>query len=297
MKKQFAAWALFLFMALPLATGCANTMKEETKAFELYFQAADLYSAAGADALQKETIYLEDAEGQEPEQLATRLLTKLLEGPSNETMQSTIPTGTSLLSVQVDGSRAYVDLSTAYSTLSGIALTMADYAITLTLTQLSEISRVYITVRGEPLAYRDKQSFTAEDVLLSSTEDVVGTIDVTLYFLDENGTLQGEKRTLSLYEGDTQVAVVMKALQNGPERKALYPVLPEELYIQSVWLEEDVCYVNLSSSSIYQLPDEADLETALHAVVQSLRSLDTVSEVQFLVDGEFAEEYGEISAG
>ena len=35
MKKQFAAWVLFLFMALPLATGCANTMKEETKAYEL----------------------------------------------------------------------------------------------------------------------------------------------------------------------------------------------------------------------------------------------------------------------
>ena len=66
------------------------------------------------------------------------------------------------------------------------------------------IAVVGITVRGQELAYRDTQTFTARDVLLSSNEDVIGTVPVTLYFLNEAGKLAPEERTLDLYEGDTQ---------------------------------------------------------------------------------------------
>ena len=83
------------------------------------------------------------------------------------------------------GAYAKVDLSSNYRSLSGVALTLADYAITLTLTQLPQIAIVSITVRGQDLAYRDTQTFTARDVLLSSNEDVIGTVPATLYFLDE----------------------------------------------------------------------------------------------------------------
>ena len=38
-----------------------------------------------------------------------------------------------------------------------------------------------------------------------------------LYFLNEAGELVPEERTLSLYEGDTQVSAVIRALENGPE--------------------------------------------------------------------------------
>ena len=85
-------------------------------------------------------------------------------------------------------------------------LTLADQAITLTLTQLPDILSVQITVRGQELAYRSKQVFTARDVLVAPEGDVVGTAEVTLYFPDESGVLQPEERTLELYEGDTQVS-------------------------------------------------------------------------------------------
>ena len=102
-------------------------------------------------------------------------MAELLKGPLNETLKSPIPSGTTLLSLKVEGTRAFVDLSLAYSTLSGVALTLADCAITLTLTQLPEILSVKITVRGQELAYRDRQVFTTRGVLLAPEEDVVGT--------------------------------------------------------------------------------------------------------------------------
>lgn len=118
--------------------------------------------------------------------------------------------------MEIRGSHAKVDLSSAYRNLSGIDLTLADYCITLTLTQLSAIRSVSILVRGQELSYRDSQRFRPKDVLLSSTEDVVATVDVTLYAIDPEGRLTAVPRTLDLYEGDTQAEALVAALRQGP---------------------------------------------------------------------------------
>lgn len=188
-------------------------------------------------------------------------------------------------------------MSAAYGTLSGVALTMADYAVALTLTQLPEISVVSITVRGQELAYRSAQRFTARDVLFATTEDVVGTLPVTLYFPDGGGVLTPEDVTLELYEGDTQVGAVIKALEHGPAGKDLSAAFPEAFQVKSAWLEENVCYVNLSSAALPELTEPQRLMLAIRALVRSLCSLDAVEEVQFLVDGEFTGRYGAVPVG
>ena len=280
-----------LLCAAALLSGCARGGEsQQGTAYSLYFLEADLESVPGGDALRAETVYLEEDLGTTA--LAEALVERLLEGPSDATLENPIPAGTSLLSLELNGAYAKVDLSSNYRSLSGVALTLADYAITLTLTQLPQIAIVSITVRGQDLAYRDTQTFTARDVLLSSNEDVIGTVPATLYFLDEEGRLTPEKRTLDLYEGDTQVSAVARALELGPENRSLRLVQPEEFQVKSVWLEEDVCYVNLSSSQLETLPGETDMPMILQALALSLCSLDTVSEVRFLVDGDFAAEYG-----
>ncbi len=280
-----------LLCAAALLSGCARGGEsQQGTAYSLYFLEADLESVPGGDALRAETVYLEEDLGTTA--LAEALVERLLEGPSDATLENPIPAGTSLLSLELNGAYAKVDLSSNYRSLSGVALTLADYAITLTLTQLPQIAIVSITVRGQDLAYRDTQTFTARDVLLSSNEDVIGTVPATLYFLDEEGHLTPEERTLDLYEGDTQVSAVARALELGPENRSLRLVQPEEFQVKSVWLEEDVCYVNLSSSQLETLPEETDMPMILQALALSLCSLDTVSEVRFLVDGDFAAEYG-----
>ena len=144
------------------------------------------------------------------------------------------------------------------------------------------------------MAYREVQSFSARDLLLSTNEDVVGTVAVTLYFQNEEGRLVPTDMELKLYEGDTQAGAVIKALEEGPEEKGLRPVFPEAFRVKSAWLEEDACYVNLSSAVLPELTDEQALLTAVRALVQSLCSLESVDEVQFLVDGEFTRSYGAV---
>ena len=287
-------WMRLLLRAalLLLALGCAQKTEEAAEGYDLYFLRAE--PETGGGALQAEEAYLPELENADPEETATGLMEALLQGPLDGALKSAVPMGTSLLSLEVSGGRALVDVSASYGSLSGVALTLADYAVTMTLTQVPEISSVKITVRGQELAYRNKQTFASRDVLLLPEEDVVGTVQAVLYFLDDNGVLAPEERTLELYEGDTQVFAVARALENGPESKKLSAVLPEGFRVRSVWLEEDVCYVNLSSSQLETLAPEADLQTAADSLARSLCSLDTVDEVRFLVDGEFGRWYGSV---
>lgn len=279
-----------------LLSGCVadNKVKEETdSAYKLYFLMDDLDSVAGDGALQTETVYL--PEQTDIQQEAQALLQELLKGPLGEGLTNAIPLGTTLEKLAIRGNQAVVDLSGSYSTLSGVALTLADYAITLTLTQIPEIVSVRITVDGAGLAYREKQSFASWEVLLAPQGDVVGTVDATLYFLNNSGYLKGEERVLELYEGDTQVSAVVRALENGSENKELRSVLPESFRLRSVWLEENTCYVNLSSAMLGSLSGEVPLNMTVRALGRSLCSLEAVAEVRFLVDGEFAQSYGSVN--
>lgn len=281
-----------LLLAL-LCAACAPADSETAEnSYQLYFRQSDLTASSGGDVFQTEPVEL--AEGLDTQAAVETLVEGLLDGPQSELLRGTLPSSTTLLSARVEGSRAVVDFSAAYSTLSGVRLTMADYAVTLTLTQLPEITSVKITVQGQELAYRDKQVFTARDVLLSSEEDVVGTVDAVLFFLNEEGGLTEEWRTLDLYEGDTQAAAVIRALEGIPETKGLATALPEGFRVRSVWQEEETCYVNLSSALLDGLAEDQPLGTALRSLSQSLCTLEAVSEVRFLVDGEFEERYGSV---
>lgn len=288
--NRWIAGAVLLALLLPLLCACAS--EESTgNSYDLYFQKSNLNLAAGGGAFQTEQTYL--SEEDDPQKLAEALMAELLRGPRDETLKNTIPSGTTLQSLELTGRRAVVDLSAAYGNLSGVALTMADYAITLTLTQIPEILAVQITVRGRGLAYREKQVFMNREVLLSQEEDILRTVPATLYFLRTDGVLTPEERLLELYEGDTQVAAAAKALEQGPENRDLLPVLPEGFQLNSIWQEDNICYVNLSAA---QLEDGAEsLQTAVLALGQTMCSLENVDETWFLVDGEFSDDFAPIS--
>lgn len=287
---------LLLLCGLLVVTGCTMYGTEapagKDSDYVLYFRERNLQSAAGEGALRAEAAQLPDLEGRDTQSVATALMEELLEGPRDETLKNTIPAGTALVDLKLEGTRASVDLSAPYGTLSGVGLTLADQAVALTLTQLPEILTVKITVYGRDLLYRDKQLFSGRDVLLVPEGDVVSTVEAVLYFLNDEGTVTPEERLLDLYEGDTQVSAVVQALENGPAEKGLLPILPEGFRVKSVWLEEDVCYANLSSGHLELVGQSENLQTAIDAIARSLCSLESVHEVRFLVDGDFAVYYG-----
>lgn len=289
---------LLTLCAVVLLSGCVYATHQaqtaDADSYTLYYMASNLEAAAGGDAIGSETVVLKDIQGLDTTAAAEKLTEALLAGPQSETLKSPFPAGTQLISTALLDGHATVNLSYPYSTLSGVSLTIADYCITLTLTQLSDISSVSVTVRGQELAYRDKQYFADTDVLLSSMEDVVSTVPVTLWFFNESGELTGVKERLDLYEGDTQLSALVDALEAGPKERGMTSALPEGFTVLTTQLSDGVCYVNLSSSILPSLPENTDLQSALDALALSLTSLDAVQQVRYLVNGEPAESFGSV---
>ena len=173
---------------------------------------------------------------------------------------------------------------------SGMDLTIADYCVTLSLTQLDGIYAVRITVNGQDLAYRDSNLFLAGDVLLTSMDDVVRTLTARLYFPGSDGTLTAEEQLLTQYEGQSTADVVLAALAEGPSDDDLQPLPENALAGMTARMDSGVCQLNVSSAGTEEL-DEAAQEQLLLCVIQSLQSLEGVSSVQLYVDGTYTKTY------
>ena len=147
--------ALLLLLSL---LGCGVPRAQEG-AYQLYFRAQE-----GGVALVAEPRCLpEDCDNP-----VEGLLTLLLEGPQGEDLSRAIPSSVTLRGTTLENGLLTVDLSSRYASLSGIDLTLADYSIVQTLSQVEGVEAVTITAEGEPIPYRDHQRLTAADAWIAT---------------------------------------------------------------------------------------------------------------------------------
>lgn len=284
MKKN-AARLLLAALLLALASGCAGAGPEEEQGLKLWFP---------TDPNQEQlSAALDSCLYQGESQSIPSLLSALLAGPPPEETQliPAIPAGTRVLSWSLNSRVVHVELSAAYAKLVGIDLTLADYCITLTLAQLPGVDGVRVTASGGGQSYRDRQALYPEDVLFSGEEEAPVEITAALYFRREGGDSLGyELRKFRLTEGKAPIKAVLAALIAGPEDKGLLPLLPTELTVRSAWVDEGLCTADLSAH-LLDIP-EGEQSLAVESIAETLRSLDTVDQVQILIDGEPAGESG-----
>ena len=268
--------ALVLLLSLLCACAAQHAQEMDENGYELYFL-SDPNSAGGGDAIRTQEKRLTLDGAMETEDCVRALMEALLAGPDEPSLSSPIPEGTALKSLKVSGRRAQIDLSAQYARLTGIDLSLADYCITLTLTQLPNVNAVSITADGRELPYRETQVLLSADTLLSSRESGLRPITVSLYFLDsKTGELRAEQQT--------RVNALLEALAQGPEDDSLVSLLPEDFAVISSRIENGVCYLNLPAN--VSLPEnEAERDLMLSALEQSILSLGGVDEVQFLIEG------------
>ena len=280
--------ALLCALGLLMLCGCGVAEKILNEdGLKLYYPTV-LSSSQGGDAIGSVNVGWDKISQGDKQAQAEEILALLMGGCTDKAFRSPIPAGVTLQSCEIRGSTVYVDFSTAYGQLSGMDMTVADYCVTLSLTQIPDIYAVHITVGGKELAYRDTNRFLASDVLLSSTDDVVRTLAVRLYFPDESGVLAPEERLLSLYEGETRVGVIVDALLDGPESETLQPLVPDGFEVLSVRVENGICYLNLPEDAAGMMADNA---VAGYGFVNSLCELEDVNEVWFFTEGEYQNSY------
>ena len=223
------------------------------------------------------------------QQQAQYIMELLLGGCTKSDFIGPVPTGTRLLSCTVTGGTVSVDLSGEYNQLMGIDRTIADYCITLSLLQLTGIYAVRITVMDVSPANHE-EVYTSAQVLLTSPEDIVRTVEVTLYFPDELGNLTAEERRLTVYEGETPSEAVVKALTERPMDiyAGLERLLPKGFTALAASVEDGTCYLNLPGNVVSLLPEDSQKQRImLEGLVNSLCSLEGVEQVQILLNGDY----------
>lgn len=271
------ATLLLLLLLLFSAAGCAAT-EEPVEGLVLYGLTAE-EERLGGDIISGTTVLPWEELPQEREAQVQAVMEHLMRSEGD--YRSPLPENVKLRQVQLSGSTACVDLSVGYTFLSGMELTVADYCITLSLTQLTGVYAVRITAEGRELVHRSKQTLLSGDVLLSSMDDVVRTLTARLYFLNEEGRLESEERLLTQYEGESAAQVVLNALTEGPENDELLPLLPEGFTGMSARMESGVCHLNIPGESMDLLQEEK----LLQGVARSLLSAEGIQQVQLYVDG------------
>lgn len=161
MKKRWTAGLLAALLLSGIAAGCARSDRREDQGLKLWFPVAPGHERlSGA---------MDSRPYEGDDRSVPGLLAALLAGPPAEDTElcSLIPPGTRVLNYSLEGRVANVELSSPYAELVGVDLTLTDYCITLTLTQLSGVDGVRITVHGGGQTYRERQSLYPADVILA----------------------------------------------------------------------------------------------------------------------------------
>lgn len=293
MKRGIRRLTLFAAALLVLlSAACARPEEPEEGSGHLLYFLSPEDAAPGGDAITGVRVELNLPEDADPAEEAAAVVNALIQGAEG---YGTLLKDVQLRGVSILGRRAYVDFSPNYALLTGIELSLADYCVTLSLSQIEGISAVTITAAGRDLFYRDSAVLMGRDVLLSSMEDVIETVPVTLYFQDESGLLSPEQRLLELYEGQTLAESLLSALLEGPRERGLSPVIPADFVFNGVRVEDRVCYLSLSSKTLTLLPEAVEeQEKILRSIALSLYSIDTVDELCILSDGEELHAFGQI---
>ena len=278
-------WLLLAAAAgLSLLAGCASD-QEEGEGLLLWFAADQSLQEVPTAALASQPYQGEAS------------VAALLDGPeAGGGLVSAIPAGTRLLDWRVEDGIAHVDLSQPYGDLVGVDLTVADYSIALTLTQLEGVDGVRITVNGSDPEGGGGRVLYAEDVVFSGVEEEPVELSAALYFR-RSGTqeLGYELRVFQLTEEDDPTLAVLEALLEGPQDEGLAAILPEGLEVRSVRVENGVCYADLSAVLLESVPDSREeQELVVYSIVNTLCSLDTVDGVELQVEGEALESYGQL---
>ena len=115
--------------------------------------------------------------------------------------------------------------------------------------------------------------------------------EITLYFGDSQAMfLVPEKRIIEI-EKDSPIAdAVVTELITGPQNKDLSPTIPQGTRLLSLKIEDRVAYLDFNKEFRENHPGGSSGETmTLISIVNSLTELDSIDEIQILIEGEIYE--------
>ncbi len=219
-------------------------------------------------------------------------LRQLFAQPENPSLETAFKGGVALLSFELTDGVAHVNLSREYAELEGIALTLADACVVLTLTEFPEAAYVSITAAGGPHPSREDRMFTRDDFLLGAQGLDPRDVEFELFFAAPSGRyLESEPQSLSIRDNNYALYMV-DMLMAGPRSDDLKPVIPEGTKLLTLSVEENTCFVSFSEEFVSAAQGDADsARMTLTALANSLTGLEGIEKVELALNGVPLREY------
>ena len=289
--KRIIGILLTLVMLLSIC-GCIGTGKTPKTTISIYFQ-----DAQSGELNVDEIKY---TESQNTVDMANFAMSKLHEGPKKSSNVRTLPESVTFSGVSVKNEIASIDFSEDFAQLTGSEELIARFSVVRTLCAVPGITGVYITINGKGLV----SNATGKEIGIVTIKDIVYDIDaqaeqtpkttiITLYLSTSDAlALKAEERRITTHETLSIEKTIMNELLKGPTSPELVNVIPSGTKLLNIETKDTVCYVNFSSDFVSKFAGGTGKLT-VYSVVNSLCSLESVSAVQILVEGEKGQEFGD----
>lgn len=292
-------YTLLLAGCLLFCVSCGRLGGDDADRYAITYLDSDM---TGLVEKEYETTLSRDA----TEALVEEFLEQLQSGGDDANAKSPISENVEILNYQIKDSQLSLSFSAAYNEKSGIEEILSRAAIVESLCQIDGISYVEFYVEDQPLMLSgnavgvmnpDSFVFDLEDQGQEKSKQV------TLYFANDKGTALRAVSTPVTYNSATPLAkMLVERLISGEEtilglegekKAGIMPAIPEETVLNSLTIRDQVCYVDLGSG-FNNLLEGISSEVSVYALVNTLCELPDVSHVQFTIDGEPQDKYGEM---
>lgn len=309
MTNRTKILAIFVFLLLIISTGCSwgnifggqdnadDTSKKaespERKAFLVKDQELVVVYFATKDGKNLVPVTLTIKPTAEAAKVAVE---KLLAGPENDFSLPTIPEGTKLKDIYLEGTTAYLDLTEEFlKTTEELAEQTVD-ALVLTTTEFPGVDGVQILINSQikeklgpidistPLKRRSKVNYYGN-------KDVKENL-IKVYYSDANAiylvpvTVQGDAKNLPL-------SALKKLVAGPPKNSDLSSTIWQGTKINNFKIENGVAVADFSKELLGYGGGSTAETMMINSILFTLTQFTEIERVQFLIDGEKLEYFPE----
>lgn len=276
-------------------TGCGEKTDKQLMSYQVFYINSD------GSGLTGKTYQLKDAK-QDLVSVIKELIIRL-QTPQEESLKSPIDEGIQVVDYQIKENQLSVYFSAGYNNKSGLDEILSRAAIVKTLCQIQEIEYVEFYVEDQPLmlsgnavGLMSQESFVDE----LNPQDQKQSKETVLYFANKQGNRLKKITTDITYNAVEPIARLLveqliagvSSIQNIDETK-LQSAVPSKTTLNNLTIRDNICYLDFSKD-FEQQDSNVSSEVIVYSIVDTLCELPEVTKVQFSVDGEQKEKYGDL---
>ena len=214
-----------------------------------------------------------------------------LQGPQNNGLYAPFPADTTIRHMKLDNGVLYLELS---ADLTGMERTLSAACLVSTMTQFEAVDAVNLTCSGVSNQGVLGQNLTMGEFLSVDDTATSDQTTVKLYFPDASGRYLEEETRQLAFDSEGQIpGYIVRQLLDGPAEQNHGFIVPDGTKLNTIWIRDGICTVDLSLEFIRNLPEtHQQARMTVFSLVNSLTELEQVEAVVLQSVGQSIRNYG-----